>query len=185
MSALSPGIFVACTPAAVFFRIVGEGEARNSSALKDCAQRKLQLGYQHFYIDLRACDGLDSTFLGVFAGLGLELTTGGKLTLLGLAGNSRRAFVELGFEQMAAVEAPLEPQDSLEFPPDEHFKYLPGSNPTVCDRPADVVDRALLMLEADECLCRLTERNEPKFREVKQFLRQDIARHTGGEPLGS
>jgi len=37
------------------------------------------------------------------------------------------------------------------------------------------------MLEAHEDLCRADERNEGKFKDVKQFLREEVAR-TAGNP---
>lgn len=178
MCASSQGIFVAATPAAVFVRVVGQGAARNSVCLRDFGLQKLDEGHKRLCIDLRHCDGMDSTFLGVFAGLGLKLLTSGKLVLFGLSGYNRRAFTDLGFDQISSVET-LDPEIvNNEVPPDEKFELLPGSDLTVRARACDLVEEALLMLEAHECLCQINERNEPKFREVKQFLRQDIARHS-------
>ena len=39
-------------------------------------------------------------------------------------------------------------------------------------------NRASLMLEAHEALCRADERNEPKFHDVKELLREEIARQS-------
>jgi hypothetical protein len=47
---------------------------------------------------------------------------------------------------------------------------------------SDKVATSRLMLEAHEYLCRADERNEEKFRDVKQFLREEVARKAGSPP---
>ena len=182
MSAVSQGIFVACTPAAFFVRIVGRGACRNSVCLREYGLKKFQEGYRKVYVDLRECEAMDSTFLGVFAGFGLSLGDSGKLVLLDLSADNRRALVDLGLDQIVGVDAAPPDAVRTEFPPAAEFEFLPGSDLTVGERPFDEVSRALLMLECHEYLCRLDERNENKFRDVKQFLREDIARHNPGPP---
>lgn len=47
------------------------------------------------------------------------------------------------------------------------------------NKPRDKAGTPRLMFEAHEDLCRADERNEEKFRDVKQFLREEVARETG------
>jgi anti-anti-sigma regulatory factor len=184
MRPLSPGIYVASSAAAVYVRVIGRGACRNSVCLREYGLQKLQEGCRRLVIDLAQCDGLDSTFLGVFAGFGLALADSGQLALLNLAGENRRALSDLGLDQMAAVDSA--PPETLrdELPPESQFQFLPGSNLTVTDRNFNLTERAVVMLESHEDLCRINDRNEEKFRAVKQYLREDIARHGPGELPG-
>jgi anti-anti-sigma regulatory factor len=182
MSVAAQGIFAACTPNAVFIRVVGRGACRNSVSLRKFGLEKLQQGYRAFYVDLRECDAMDSTFLGVFAGFGLALGNTGTLTLLDLSGDKRRAFVDLGLDQIAAVVAAVPDGVRESFPPTHTFTLLAGSEPIGMAPSNEAVDQALVMLESHEYLCKVDERNESKFKDVKQFLRQDIARHTRRPP---
>jgi anti-anti-sigma regulatory factor len=180
----SQGIFVACAHPAVFVRVIGRGACRNSEALRNYGLQKLHDGCREMYIDLRACEAMDSTFLGVFAGLGIALRGAGSLNLLNLAGESRKAFHCLGLDQIASLVAPGQNCPGCEFPPDAEFEKLPGSDLRQAARTFDALENALLMLECHEDLCRLDERNEETFRDVKRFLREDIARHRGGPGPG-
>ncbi len=177
MTAPSQGIFVACTPTAVFIRVIGRGACRNSVCLQEYGAKRLQEGYRTVVVDLRQCESMDSTFLGVFAGFGLTLGDTGRLILVDLNKESHRAFADLGLDQIASLQGRAAGTLQEEFPPDRQFEWLTGSDLTSPDRSFDALDRAVLMLECHEHLCQLDSRNEEKFREVKQFLREDIARH--------
>jgi anti-anti-sigma regulatory factor len=177
MSAPSQGIFVACTEAAVFVRVIGRGACRNSEPLRQFGLRKLQQGIRKIYVDLLRCEALDSTFLGVFAGFGLSLGEKSALILSNMTGSTLHALKTLGLDHIASVESAERAPEA--FPPDSAFEFLPGTDLNGPDSRFDALERALLMLECHQDLCRIDERNEDKFREVKQFLREDIDRHGG------
>jgi anti-anti-sigma regulatory factor len=176
MNQSAQGIFVARTPAAVFVRVVGRGACRNSEALRQFGADRLGEGYRRFYVDLLACEGMDSTFLGVFAGFGLALREGGQLTLVDLVGENLRAFNCLGLHHLASVQ--IQDRLGIDFPCEAEFSKLPGSDLSSKDRGFDALERAMLMLDCHEDLCRVDEHNEDLFREVKRFLREDISRHS-------
>jgi anti-sigma B factor antagonist len=182
MSQRSRGIFVTCTQAAVFVRILGRGACHNSEAFRQFGLAKLREGYRQLYVDFLNCEGLDSTFLGVIAGLGLALGDSGCLSLLNLSGDSLKAFDCLGLEHLTSVK--IAPWDEVQsqFPAASVFQMLPGSDATAKDRVFDALQQALLMLECHENLCRIDSRNEEKLRDVTQFLREDIARQSEGKP---
>jgi anti-anti-sigma regulatory factor len=183
MSGVAQGILAACTREAVFIRVIGRGACRNSVSLRNFGLQKLQQGYREFYVDLCQCDAMDSTFLGVFAGFGLALGDSGKLILLDLASDKHRGFLDLGLDQIPSVVAspPQTARDS--FPSSDAFTMLPGSGPTGGGgRSEEALHQAVVMLEAHEYLCRIDERNESKFRDVTEFLREDLAKHTQTRP---
>ena len=179
---MSQGIFVACTPAAVFVRVVGRGACRNSEYLREYGFNKLRAGYRQLYVDLRHCDSLDSTFLGVFAGFGLALGTSGSVTLVSLRGQTQKAFTDLGLDQIPSINTVAADFAAPELPHSDAFELLPGSDLNAKERAFDPLERALLMLETHEYLCQADARNEEKFREVKQCLREDIARRASRRP---
>jgi anti-anti-sigma regulatory factor len=185
MSGVPQGIFVACTAGVVYVRVVGRGTCRNSDCLRGFGLGKLREGHARVCVDLRQCEAMDSTFLGVFAGFALSMGSRGDLILLDVSADNRRAIVDLGLDQIASVAIPTGDTVRPEFPAESDFRLLPGSDCSGVDRPVDVVDQALLMLKCHEDLCRLDPRNERKFHDVKQFLREDIARHLGPKPPDS
>jgi len=180
MSPLPQGIYVASVAAVVYVRIVGRGACRNSGCLREYGQRKLQEGCRSVLVDLTQCHGMDSTFLGIFAGFGLALADSGRLTFINLEGENRRTVRDLGLDQMPCLDIAEPGPLPGAFPSDTDLQFLPGSDLTPIERSVNGRDRAVVMLESHENLCRINEGNEEKFREVKQLLRQDIARPRPG-----
>jgi hypothetical protein len=124
---------------------------------------------------------MDSTFLGVFAGFGLLLGNPDSLCLFYLSDDNLKAFAMLGLEHIASTFSAWVENEHEPFPAADQFHLLPGSDLARQDQIFDAIRQATLMLECHEDLCRIDEKNEPKFHDVKQFLREDIARH-GARP---
>jgi hypothetical protein len=82
----------------------------------------------------------------------------------------------LGLDRLARIDL-MQPDDPAFLPPlDSEFCQLPDTDLTALKKPADSLGAAQVMLEAHEDLCATDERNEPKFKDVKQFLREEIGR---------
>src|SRR5258708_34176456 len=77
MGELPKGISVGCVNNRVYARVVGRGTFQNSQPLRQFAQEKIDQGQEEFVIDLGPCQGMDSTFLGMLAGIGLRLRQNG------------------------------------------------------------------------------------------------------------
>src|SRR5258706_5949202 len=73
MGELPKGISVSCVNNRVYARVVGRGTFQNSQPLHQFAMEKIDRGQKEFVIDLGPCQGMDSTFLGMLAGIGLRL----------------------------------------------------------------------------------------------------------------
>ncbi len=71
MSEAAKGISVNCAGQNVHVRVVGRGTFQNGQPLRRYAQDMLTQGCDQFFVDLNQCQGMDSTFLGVLAGIGL------------------------------------------------------------------------------------------------------------------
>mgnify|MGYP003889460409 CR=1 FL=1 len=78
-----------------WIRCEGKGSFLNSSILKSFADQRLAAGERSLVVDLSACTGMDSTFMGTLAGIAARLSAldeGGTLqiaepgALIGFAG---------------------------------------------------------------------------------------------------
>ena len=179
MDQSSSGIFVAHGNGAAFVRVLGRGSYQNSQPLRQFGQDIVRQGCHDLFIDLAQCQAMDSTFLGVLAGFGLALcqrTPAGSLHLINVPARHSRSLQMLGLNRVASI-APDEPDSYKQRKPDaSDFTQLSGSDLTTPAQALDKAATAELMLECHEDLCRADEQNEARFKDVKQFLREDIQR---------
>ncbi|MGD0058570.1 MAG: STAS domain-containing protein [Verrucomicrobiia bacterium] len=174
MNEPSKGISVGCIENRVYVRVVGRGTFRNSQPLRLFALQKIDEGQMEFVIDLSQCQGMDSTFLGVLAGIGLHLRQNGKLAtvhIVNIAPRNLELLQTLGLDRLFTVNsiapAPLAEADC---------RKLPDTDLTQFTHPLDKDETADLMIEAHDNLVRADERNAPKFRELTRFLRDAVQR---------
>ena len=184
----SSGVFVACTEEDVFVRVIGRGTYQNAEPVRQFGKEWLEKACQCFHVDLAQCTGMDSTFLGVLAGLGLKLRARGQnggLHLFNTGSHNLQSCQSLGLDQLARLESGPPDAGACPLPPESAFRKLPDSDLTALNKPRDKEGTTRLMLEAHEDLCRADERNEEKFRDVKQFLREEAARKAGNQTNAS
>jgi anti-anti-sigma regulatory factor len=156
-----------------WIKIAGRASFNSSVDFKTLVNGLSQKGFSRFVLDLTDCPLMDSTFLGVLAGLGLKF---------GAAHNGDpRATIEL-----------LNPKprilDLLENLGVSHlFKVLNGPEPATekmasveCPPPnADRKEISRACLEAHQTLMNINPANIPKFKDVAQFLAEDLKKMEG------
>lgn len=133
-----------------------------------------------FVVDLGACTYLDSTFLGILLGLGLKLKEAGNGLLHILNANPRNLELlrNLGLDRLIHIEGGDNhalgggtnnggETINLNGVNDEHLKEMPCPVPTRAEA-------APTILEAHENLMQFDPRNIPKFKDVVEFLREDL-----------
>ncbi len=165
-----------------FIKVVGRGSFQNSGCLKAFYQQLLKDGVSRFVVDLEACTYLDSTFLGILLGLGLKLKDIGSGLLHIHNANPRNLELlkNLGLDRLISIEgntggtlssgfrssngATPGPMNGLK---DEQLKEMPCPVPTRSEA-------APTILEAHENLMEFDPRNVPKFKDVVEFLREDL-----------
>jgi anti-anti-sigma factor len=180
-----------------FIKVVGRGSFQNSGCLKAFYQQLLKDGVGRFVVDLGACSYLDSTFLGILLGLGLKLKENGSglLRILNASPRNLELLKNLGLDRLISIEG-----DSNSFPggnasggTDPHGSGVPngsgvGSNLSAAqlngvkeenlkemDCPVPTKKEAgPTILEAHENLIGFDPRNIPKFKDVVEFLREDL-----------
>jgi anti-anti-sigma factor len=181
-------ILVARTGQLGFVKVVGRGSFQNSSCLKAFYLQLLKEGVNQFVIDLGSCTYLDSTFLGILLGLGLKLkeTGGSSLNILNASARNLELLRNLGLDRLITVSSSLvetapkvqgalaaagngssAPPAALSNLKEESLKSLPCAVPTR-------EEAAPTILEAHEALMKFDPRNVPKFKDVVEFLREDL-----------
>ncbi|MEI6561644.1 MAG: STAS domain-containing protein [Verrucomicrobiota bacterium] len=160
-------IFVGCANKVVWVRVEGKGSFLNSSGLKEFAREMINRGHREFVVDVKNCPVMDSTFMGTLAGIALRLREIGQGTLRVTHLNDRNGDLlrNLGLDQLFTLDhngtaAPDNaPAQSLE-------SAAAGPN-----REA----QAQTMLEAHEALVEADPENLTKFKDVLEYLKQDLA----------
>jgi len=151
-----------------WIRIEGRANFNSSVDFKALINGLVERGYCRFVLDLTDCVLMDSTFLGVLAGLGMKFNTsrngGSAPTIELLNPNSRIADLleNLGVEHLFKIISGPE---------------LSSSRLQPVEQSAGGRDRKELSrtcLEAHETLMRINPNNISKFKEVAQFLAEDL-----------
>ena len=160
-------ILVGCANKVVWVRVEGKGSFLNSSGLKEFAREMINRGHREFVVDVRNCPVMDSTFMGTLAGIALRLREIGQGALHVTNLNSRNSDLlrNLGLDQLLAIDlCGITPPDGAPSKPIE------ASGPGT-DRAA----QAQTMLEAHEALVEAAPENLTKFKDVLEYLKQDLA----------
>lgn len=154
----------------VCVRIAGRANFHSSVDFKKLVTSLWQQGYTCFIIDLTECQLMDSTFLGVMAGLGLKFSAerngNGQARIELLNPNSRVTDLleNLGINHLFTVvrgSAPAAPEVSV------------GGQAAGTDKKE--VSRTCL--EAHKTLMEVNPDNVPKFKDVARFLEEDLKRN--------
>jgi anti-anti-sigma factor len=148
-------------------RIAGRANFTSSPDFKTLLAELAQKGYARFIIDLSACVLMDSTFLGVLVGFGLKMNPKGvpgecKIELL----NANDRVAEL-LENLGALHLFKVTSGSLDLPDDVKTCTPESVNPT-----REEITRT--SLEAHETLMSVNPDNVARFKDVTQFLAEDL-----------
>ena len=175
MNALSNTLGVWVGDNLVCVKVAGRANFSGSVDLKTLVNTLWDKGYHRFVLDLSECLLMDSTFLGVLAGLGLKLNNNNnQLATANGNGNGNHAIELLNPSARIA--------DLLENLGITHlFDITRGQLTTEClvklDHAPSQTDRREVQqtcLEAHRTLMNVNPANVPKFKDVAQFLAEDI-----------
>lgn len=174
-------VWVAIHKQVALVRVEGRGSFKSSAALKEFGRAAIEAGCQKAVIDLSACVGMDSTFMGTLAGIASRLRQlqGGGMVLLNLNPRVRGLVATLGLDRLVEVyEAGATPEAWVGMAAlSEQMRALenePG--------PRDLVTQT--MIEAHENLVAISPDNVPRFRDVLMYLRDDSERRKAGASQG-
>ena len=149
-------------------RIIGHANFTSSVDFKALVAELRQRGSHRFVLELSECVLMDSTFLGVLAGLGLKLGAGGK--------NQTGGAIEL-LNPTPRVTDLLETLGVLHL-----FKVTRGSLESLASAQAheaasakpSKAEIAQACLEAHQTLIEINPANAARFKDVAQFLAEGL-----------
>lgn len=167
----SPSILVGTTARVVWVRVEGKGSFLNATGLKEFAKEMTNRGFREFVVDLANCPLMDSTFMGTLTGMALRLRElgSGELKLIRLNERNHDLLTNLGLDQLMtlAPSTSSAPSAKSEVPTLGQAQTLPTAAP-------DKQTQAETMLEAHQDLVDANPANEAKFKDVLEYLRQDL-----------
>lgn len=163
----------------VCVKVSGRANFSGSVDLKTLVMAMWERGYHHFVLDLSDCLLMDSTFLGVLAGLGLKLNNQNGVHRAPPSSNGAHAIELLNPSPRIS--------DLLENLGITHlFDVTRGRLTTEClvalDHAPGATDRREVQktcLEAHQTLMDVNPANVPKFKDVAQFLAEDLKKMDG------
>jgi anti-sigma B factor antagonist len=147
-------------------KIVGRANFSSSIDFKTLLNELVQKGYRYFVLDMSECQLMDSTFLGVLAGFGLKMGQNGSGTAPMELLNANSRISEL-LDNLGVIHLFRMTQGPLQVPKDATAVLPQPSCPTQED-----LQRACL--EAHRLLMELNPENVARFKDVAQFLAEDL-----------
>ena len=154
-------ILVGVSDRTVWVRVEGRGSFQNATGLKQFGKEMTNRGYRQFVVDLKNCPLMDSTFMGTLTSISLRLRElgSGQLCVVNLNERNRELLSNLGLDQL--------------------FTLGPAPCPEPVQQPLAVSldgkqTRAETMLEAHEAVVAANPANEAKFKDVLDYLKQDL-----------
>ncbi len=153
--------------------VQGRGSFKVSASVKDFGNALLESGIHHLILDLRDCIGMDSTFMGVLAGLCTRFhrEEGGKVQVSHPSDKIQRLMSTLGLDRLLdGGDVPLPERLAVGSPELKELDVAPQTP----------LASAETMLEAHENLLEVHEDNALRFQDVLDYLREDIRRQRNG-----
>lgn len=171
-NAILVGIFDGFT----WIRCEGKGSFVTSPVMKECAETRIAAGDRCLVIDLEACTGMDSTFMGQLASFSARLSklgaTGG-VQIAGAGERNRNSLEDLGLDCLLEIDPPAavwrghadEVRSKLE---PYRLGQMPGT-----------LERAKHVLESHKILSAANAENARKFAGVVGILEKEVAEGEG------
>ena len=151
----------------VWIKVEGKGSFLNSAGVKEFSKEMVNRGHREFVVDLRNCPVMDSTFMGTLAMIALRLREigQGSLHVINLNERNHELLTNLGLDQLFSMDA----------------CGVKDGGPALrnAPEPAAAPDRAAqaeTMIEAHEALVEAAPENLTKFKDVLEYLKQDLHR---------
>lgn len=148
-------------------KIAGRANFAFSPDFKTLLDELAQKGFGHFIIDLRECVLMDSTFLGVLAGFGIKLNRPGASAERGIELHGATARVSELLENLGAAHLFKLTTGELKLP-----KNLASCTPESINPSHEQIART--SLEAHQTLMSMNLENIARFKDVAQFLAEDL-----------
>lgn len=149
----------------------------NSPVMKSFGDERIARGESLLVVDLAACTGMDSTFMGTLAGMAARLSAmkGGVLQIAEPGERNRRSLEDLGLDFLMEIN-----------PPAARWRGRVDAIRSELAPPLEAgalgqVQRARHVLDAHQTLSGVSEKNAREFAGVVDMLKEQVV---GKEPSG-
>lgn len=144
----------------VILQVRGRASFDTCAPVREFFSNRRSAGQTEFIVDLKDCRGMDSTFLGILAGLANDLTrVGGSITLT-RPGETLVAIIQnLGLDRLLKVVA--------------DFENATAGTPLPAQS-LNEIEQAKLVLQAHESLVAANPATKPNFLDVIEFLKERL-----------
>lgn len=158
-------------------RVEGRGSFKISPPMKQFIHKVIDTkAAERILIDMCDCTGMDSTFMGVVAGVAcfVKSKQGFTFRLINLSDKNRKLLTTLGVDRVVdfSMSHTAEEQELMDHQTDEEQTLEADFQ--------NKLDAAKTTLEAHETLVDINPENFDKFKSVLEFLKDDV-RTLGGE----
>ncbi len=155
-------ILVARRGGIVVIRVLGRATFKVSRDLREYGVRVIQEDATSVIVDLSECKGMDSTFIGVLAMIGLEGHDKVELVIVNANDAHRRLLESIGVSRLwKFTEEPV---------PDVDWKSLC----VAASGAADIKSLGSTVMDAHQTLMDLDPQNVPKFKDVVELLTAEM-----------
>ena len=151
----------------ICIKIAGRANFASSPDFKTLLNELAQKGFGHFIIDLSECVLMDSTFLGVLAGFGMKLNPQGAPAERGIELHNATVRVGELLENLGAAHLFKLTTGPIQLPDD-----VKASTPESIHPSHEQIART--SLEAHQTLMAMNPENVARFKDVAQFLAEDL-----------
>jgi len=170
-------VLAAIHKGAALVQVKGRGSFKVGPALKEFAATALTNGCRVFVFDMNDCTGMDSTFMGVLAGIAMKVKNepGARIALINMSPKTQNLLETLGVTRLVEIHAAGDTSDDVK----SLFAGLVGAEALS----SAIEDRKLTletMLAAHEDLVKVSPDNLPKFKSVMAYLSADLKQVEGG-----
>jgi anti-sigma B factor antagonist len=173
MNAPSAKLLVLAGNEFVAIRIIGRANLNSSVDFRTLVNELAQKGYRYFILDLSECVLMDSSFLGVLAGFGLKMNGDSVEKCQGTIelSNPNPRILEL-IENLGVLHLFTVTQGPLVVPEDTQSHTVAPCEP-------NRVEIATACKEAHDLLMQLNPENVSRFKDVSQFMAEEIKKLKG------
>lgn len=153
-----------------WIRCEGKGSFLNSPAMKAFGDQRIAAGDKTLVVDLAACSGMDSTFMGTLAGMAARLSArdGGSLQIADPGSRNHRSLEDLGLDFLMRIDPP---EAAWRGHINEVREALTA--PEVAQSPTPL-QRTKMVLEAHEELAGQNDKNAQTFSNVVTLMKKEL-----------
>ena len=171
--AISVGVFDGFS----WIRCEGKGSFMNSPAMKSFGNQRIAAGEKLLVVDLAACTSMDSTFMGMLAGMAARLSSqdGGMLQVVEPGERNRRSLEDLGLDFLMQIDPPAAPWRG-------RLEEIRAALGPFVNGGIGQLQRAKHVLEAHQTLAGVNDKNARSFANVLSVLQDNLASQQAANP---